>query len=380
MPFEQYVENTLPNEWISSWDGESIKSGAVAVKSYAWYWVNHYGGYFNTPGTCFDVTDDTSFQVYLPNTAQVRTNNAVQQTWNVVARDGSHAVRQASYLAYLTSAGSGESCGAGHNGSQLSQWGSQACAAAGLTYAQILHTYYDPGLELATIRSGPVSAPPSGPVVLASSGVLVAYRTSAGNVLGASQPAPGSAFGRWSVINQGPQFAGQPAALLAANRTLVVYALGSGGHLLGDGQPRPGAAFTGWRVMGVGSPTLRSDPTPLLAANGALVIYATASDGNVWGIGQSRPGSAFSAWIRLSDTGGFTGRPAALVTAAHQIVVYARHGATIAGAGQAVAGGRFSAFADLGSGSPSVTGDPSAMQAADGTLAVYSVAAAASAG
>jgi Sporulation protein and related proteins len=29
-PFEQYVENVLPNEWILSWDDEALKAGAVA--------------------------------------------------------------------------------------------------------------------------------------------------------------------------------------------------------------------------------------------------------------------------------------------------------------------------------------------------------------
>ena len=43
--FPTYVENVLPNEWIASWDGDALKAGAVTVKSYAWYWVAHFGGY-----------------------------------------------------------------------------------------------------------------------------------------------------------------------------------------------------------------------------------------------------------------------------------------------------------------------------------------------
>ena len=46
VPFVQYVENVLPHEWIASWNAEALKAGAVAVKSYGWYWVTHYGGYF----------------------------------------------------------------------------------------------------------------------------------------------------------------------------------------------------------------------------------------------------------------------------------------------------------------------------------------------
>lgn len=160
VPFEQYVENVLPNEWISSWDGEALKAGAVAVKSYAWYWVSHYGGYLDTARDCFDVTDDTDFQVYRANSATPRTNDAVQATWSVVARKSSQVI-QASYICTLPYnytkppscgvQGPKEKCGAGANGSQLSQWGSQACAEAAKTYQQILTIYYGTSLQLATI-------------------------------------------------------------------------------------------------------------------------------------------------------------------------------------------------------------------------------------
>lgn len=161
LPFAQYVENVLPHEWISGWNAEALKAGAVAVKSYAWFWVTHYGGYLNQPSNCFDVTDDTSFQVYRPNSAIASTTNAVVSTWNVVARK-SGQVMQASYICSLpfTSGktncsiqGPKEKCGVGANGSQLSQYGSQACAVKNMPYQTILKTYYSPSLELATATS-----------------------------------------------------------------------------------------------------------------------------------------------------------------------------------------------------------------------------------
>ena len=148
--FETYVENVLPNEWPASWDGDALKAGAVAVKSYAWYWVTHYGGYVGKPSptTCFDVTDDTSFQVYRAGSATARTNAAVQESWPVVARVNGQ-VLQTGYNGYLKSPT--ETCGTNATGYTLSQWGSQNCVEenTGNKYNVILQDYYS-GVQLAT--------------------------------------------------------------------------------------------------------------------------------------------------------------------------------------------------------------------------------------
>lgn len=151
VPFETYVENVLPNEWPSSWDADALRAGAVAVKSYAWYWVTHYGGYAGSTAHCFDVTDDTSFQVYRAGSAVTRTTSAVTATWPVALRRSGKIV-QASYRAYLNN--SGEACGAYADGSTLSQWGSQNCVEAntGNKYVVILERYYGSTAQLATTR------------------------------------------------------------------------------------------------------------------------------------------------------------------------------------------------------------------------------------
>ena len=150
MPFQTYVENVLPDEWISSWDEDSLRAGAVAVKSYAWYWVTHFGGYVTTPTNCFDVTDDTDFQTYRAGSATTRTTEAVLATWPVAVRTGGR-IDQASYRAYLHD--SGESCGFDATGGVLSQWGSQNCVeeSTGNKYNVILGAYYS-GVELATAQ------------------------------------------------------------------------------------------------------------------------------------------------------------------------------------------------------------------------------------
>ncbi|MGH2383180.1 MAG: hypothetical protein ACRDG7_18415, partial [Candidatus Limnocylindria bacterium] len=45
--FRTYAKNVLSREWISSWTTESLRSGALAVKNYAWYQVLHWRGYVN---------------------------------------------------------------------------------------------------------------------------------------------------------------------------------------------------------------------------------------------------------------------------------------------------------------------------------------------
>lgn len=106
VPFKQYVENVLPNEWISSWDPASLQSGAMAVKSFAWYWTNHSAGRVSSAGQCYDVTDSTSSQVYRPGSATPSTNAAVEATWKArMTRDGH--VLQAHYCSSSTACPSG---------------------------------------------------------------------------------------------------------------------------------------------------------------------------------------------------------------------------------------------------------------------------------
>jgi len=132
--FETYVKNVLPNEWITSWPAESLKAGAVAVKSYGWYWALH-STRKTTGGQCFDVYDTTSSQVYKPGSAVASTNAAVDATWGTrMTRDGK--ILQAHYCSTTTA------CGGWVTGDWMSQYGSRDKAAAGQSYSTILKYYY----------------------------------------------------------------------------------------------------------------------------------------------------------------------------------------------------------------------------------------------
>jgi Stage II sporulation protein len=136
--FRTYVKNVLSREWISSWTTESLRSGALAVKNYAWYQVLHWRGYVNEAGACFDVFDSTRDQVYDPSRPTYASMAAaVDATWGTLAHKGGRI-----FPTYYNAGAAGERCGANANGWQMFQWGTQACGLAGKTAAQIIGTYY----------------------------------------------------------------------------------------------------------------------------------------------------------------------------------------------------------------------------------------------
>ena len=151
--FGTYVKNVLSREWISSWTTESLRSGALAVKNYAWYQVIHWRGYLNGAGTCFDVFDSTRDQHYDPSRpTYAAMAAAVDATWATLAH------REGRIFATYYNAGQPyEGCGAGANGWQMFQWGTQACGLDGMTAAQIMAIYY-PGVMVSA--APPAATPP----------------------------------------------------------------------------------------------------------------------------------------------------------------------------------------------------------------------------
>ena len=75
--FKSYVKHVLPNEWLHTWGRESLRAGAVAVKMYAWFWIELGGKWRGT-----DMIDSTCDQVYNPAVEYASTNEAVDFTWN----------------------------------------------------------------------------------------------------------------------------------------------------------------------------------------------------------------------------------------------------------------------------------------------------------
>ena len=140
LAFETYVQNVLPNEWPGYWSTktnaiQAFRAGAIAVKSYAWR--KEQGAAYGTwNGQCYDVDDSINTQRYVPGSSTTMTNQAVVDTWNVVAHTSSGSLISGSYA----SGASGDPC-AYWNG-RMNQYATLTCAAAGEGYQQIVTTFY----------------------------------------------------------------------------------------------------------------------------------------------------------------------------------------------------------------------------------------------
>ncbi len=130
VPFKDYVKHVLPNEWISGWHQESLRAGAMAVKTYAWHWVNRGGKWPDA-----DVYDSTCDQVYNPAVSYARTNAAVDATWGYRMTNGGQ-IFHASYRAYYTQ------CSANSYPGCLGQYDSNTLANGGWLWPAILNYFY----------------------------------------------------------------------------------------------------------------------------------------------------------------------------------------------------------------------------------------------
>jgi len=142
--FRAYTKNVLSREWIGSWTTESLRSGALAIKHYAWYQVLHWRGGVNTAGECFDLRDPSK-------ATWSSAAAAVDATWGTrVLKNGSI------FPTYYNAGTAGEACGANATGWKVWQWGTQACGLAGKTAAEIMLVYYYPGV---TVSGAPQPTP-----------------------------------------------------------------------------------------------------------------------------------------------------------------------------------------------------------------------------
>lgn len=316
--FETYVENVLPNEWIPTWNAEALKAGAMAAKSYAWYWVIHWrGGTSN--GQCYDVDDTTNYQVYKANSAQASTTAAVQATWYIDMLENGQ-IFEASYCSnmncgfYPGAPTSGQDgCGTDPSGSpnttglRMSQYGSQACAQQGLDFRQILGVYYYVPATSTSPRVAPAFVTTSPPLPTlaafqADNGDLWTIGTAGWKDWGVGMQ-PGTspattavpngyemafqAYGGqlWTVGNAGwtawglGMAPGTSPSIMALPKGFEVAFQSYSGHLWTVGN-------AGWKDWGVGMAPGTS-PVMIALPNGGYEIAFQAYGGHLWTVGTA---------------------------------------------------------------------------------------------
>jgi hypothetical protein len=284
VPFETYVQDVLPNEWISSWDPAALEAGAMAVKTYGWYWVNNWrGGAYN--GTCYNVDDSIDYQRYIPGQSAASTNDAIAGTWNDVMTQGG-SIFEASFQATLTGSAS-EACGAGLSSypDTLSQWGSQNCAVGGDSWQTILSTYY-PGVSITGQSSSPVS--------MNAAGTDVAFVNASGQV---SHDWGTSSGWKGPATIGGTARADSPVVENAAG-TLVAF-INTSGQVVNDW-----ATSAGWKGPEPIGGTARAGSPLAMNAAGTDVAFVNAS-GQVshdWGTSSGWKGPATIGGTARADS------------------------------------------------------------------------------
>lgn len=134
--FQEYCEDVLPNEWFPSWNVESLKAGAIAVKMFAWYHTLHP---VTTDGFTYDVDNTDNFQQFKYLSGHPVTNQAIQETWNTVFVPPGGEIKQLDYRAGFPNRENRAFLESG----VMAQWGSEYWGrVAKINFLNILNLYY----------------------------------------------------------------------------------------------------------------------------------------------------------------------------------------------------------------------------------------------
>lgn len=131
--FKDYVREVLPYEFGGSAPREYLEAGAVAVASYAWYYIEH------PHSSRCDLTDGGNHQHYRPG-AGFRTSKsdaAVDASWHRKMTEVRNGAVTPAYAQYCS-----RSCGYFPPGEHLNQYEARDQAAAGWSELEILRHHY----------------------------------------------------------------------------------------------------------------------------------------------------------------------------------------------------------------------------------------------
>jgi hypothetical protein len=166
---DTYVGTGLDDEWISSWNVESLKAGAIAYRSYAVWFVYH------PISANYDICNTTSCQVHDPTDSSTRTISATDNTTGIIVTDSSG---NNPFFAEYAAENNDSACADGFTGSPsanwscmsdpvdagqtfnghgrgMCQWGTQRWAVnQGRDYVWIVNHYYNNNGSPSGARSG----------------------------------------------------------------------------------------------------------------------------------------------------------------------------------------------------------------------------------
>jgi hypothetical protein len=137
--FMFYVKHVLPREWPPPWPDNSLRAGAIAVKTYAWHRAMPNGARASGSG-CFDIYSTTDDQVFDPTFSHANTDQAVNVTFGSVSRKSGQI-----YLAQYWAGTQGDPCAevtSGPYAGRMNQWGTVTCANQGMAWPDIVQTFY----------------------------------------------------------------------------------------------------------------------------------------------------------------------------------------------------------------------------------------------
>ena len=180
---EYYVQRGLDNEWIASWDSDSLKAGTIPFRSYgAWHVMNSpYAGYDICAGPCCQAFENTGFNSAIAAANATRglmlelngdlarsEYSAENNSWND-PNDGLNCSNSDLSCGdgFVGSPATGWSClydesegrGCFGHGRGMSQWGTQFRALNGDNWADIVDHYYNASGNPAGTRSQYASTP-----------------------------------------------------------------------------------------------------------------------------------------------------------------------------------------------------------------------------
>jgi hypothetical protein len=308
---ETYVKRVLAHEWIPSWHKESLKAGAIAVRSYAASRV------YDPIASNYDICDSTCCQVYSGG-QHFRTDEAADATKGIYLVNSAGNIGRAEYSAENNDINGRDGCGNckinnvagdgvclsdsvccgttqnGH-GRGMCQWGTQRWATNGdgMDYGWIVDHYYQAyGWHRANLLGPP--PPPPLPTVDPDNPALVTDVS--GNVWLAAIKTDGELFTRrfdaaagvwngptshgtgWS-LNASPALAGQ------LDGTMRLFAVKSNGVLMSR-KWMPSGPEMGWSNFSPqgedGGWATDGGPSAVRQLSGQITFAAVKANGSLF--------------------------------------------------------------------------------------------------